>query len=135
MAAYGPGLLAHHVAHRGNIQPEQLGQPVRHRGQTVLLDHLALGTAQVGGQDQSGTPVEQLLQGGQRGADAEVVGHPAAVQRYVEVHPDEDALATGTLVARQAATTRSADSLRITTSASLLATAMRTWSGLSKHHL
>jgi hypothetical protein len=46
----------------------------------------------MGGEHHPGAALAQLLDGGQGGADASVVGHPAIVERHVEVHPDEHAL-------------------------------------------
>src|SRR5271154_1577301 len=55
-------------------------------------DRLALGTAEVGAEDDLGSVAERVLDGGERLADAGVVGDDAVLEGDVEVDADEDAL-------------------------------------------
>jgi hypothetical protein len=61
------------------------------------------------------TPLEQQLERGQRSADPRVVGDPAALERDVQVRPDEDDLAADVRIldrAGQAHSTRPTRSTR-----------------------
>ena len=73
---------------------EQFAQPVDHGAQRVLGIRLALGTAQVRGQDDLGLVLEGVDDGGQRGHDARVVGDGRAVfgERHIEIDADKDPL-------------------------------------------
>ena len=73
---------------------EQFAQAVDDGAQRVLWIGLALGTAEVRGQDDLGLVAEGVFDGGQRGHDAGVVGDGRAVfsERHVEVDADEDPL-------------------------------------------
>ena len=72
---------------------EQDAQALGHRLQAHLRIGLALGTAQVRGQNQARAVTQRVLDGGQGFADAGVVHHPSVVERNVEVHPHEDSFA------------------------------------------
>jgi hypothetical protein len=73
---------------------EQVAEAGGHPGEAHAFVHLALGSAEVGGQDHLGAQIAQEADGGQGGADAGVVGDRAAVVLgHVEVDPDQDALA------------------------------------------
>jgi len=92
-AGCGLDLRSHTVPRRLHGPPEQLREPRRDRRHAQLFDDLALGAAEVRGEDDGAPLAEQVLDGRQRGADACVVGHATALERYVEVDPHEHALA------------------------------------------
>ena len=75
------------------FQTEPLPEPIRHRGEPKLLDDGALGAAEVRREDERRAALQQLAEGGERCPDPQVVGHLAARQGDVVVHPDEHALA------------------------------------------
>ena len=83
-----------HVDRFADLLVEQLAQAVDDRAQRILRIRLALGAAQVRGQNDLGPMLERVFDGGQRGHDAGVVGDGRAVfgERHVEVDADEDAL-------------------------------------------
>ena len=83
-----------HVDFGAHLLVKQLAEPVHHRAQRVLWIWLALGAAQVRGQNHLGLVLQRVLDGGQRGNNASVVGDGLAVfsQRHVEIDADEDAL-------------------------------------------
>ena len=73
---------------------QQLAEAGGHGGEAHGLVHLALGPPEVGRQQHLGALADQVVDGGQGGADAGVVGDRAVVvERYVEVHPHQHALA------------------------------------------
>ncbi len=67
------------------------------RAATGLSEYLGIGLAfrspEMRRQDDRGALVERVLDRRQRRADARVVGNRAVLDRHVEVHADEDALA------------------------------------------
>ena len=69
----------------GDLAPEQLGQPLRHRPQRQLRLGLPLGPAQMRAHDHLRALVQQQLDGRHGRADAGVVGHVTGVQRHVQV--------------------------------------------------
>jgi len=77
-------------AHRAS---QQLRQPIRDGLEPEGIVDLALGTAEVAGQNHAGTALQQIADGGQAGANARVVGDPAVIQRDVQVGAQEDPLA------------------------------------------
>ena len=91
----GLGVGAHHVGGHDHVFAQQLAQPLGHRLQGQLGLHLALGLAQVGAGDDSRPLVQQVLDSGQGGADALVVGDGVGglVLRDVEVAAQEHLLA------------------------------------------
>ncbi len=72
---------------------EQLAQRLGRRLQAELRIRAALRPAQVAHQDQRGALLQDVLDGGQRGADALVVRDRAVLHRDVEVDAHQDALA------------------------------------------
>ena len=70
----GLGVGADHVPGHDHRLAQQLAEADGHRLQGQLGLHLALGLAQVGAGDHSGALVQQVLNGGQSGADALIVG-------------------------------------------------------------
>jgi hypothetical protein len=104
-------LQQHHIAlsHRGHLGlgvgadaavglhhglAQQLAEAGGHGGEAHALIHLALGPAEVGGQDHLGALGGEVVDRGQGSADAGVVGDGAGViERYVEVDPHQHALA------------------------------------------
>ena len=89
----GPGVLAHGVGGEGHVAAQKLGQARGGRAQReLLLEALSGRAAQMAHEHHVGTPVHELLDGGQRRADASVVGYRIAVERHVEVHAHEHAL-------------------------------------------
>ena len=83
-----PDLRADHVGRLVDGSVDQLRQPVRGRLERGL-GVTALGPPQVGAQDQPRPALQQQLDRGHRGPDPAVVGHPAVVQRHVEVDAHE----------------------------------------------
>ena len=81
------------VAGHAHLVTEQLGQPIGDRLEAQRVVDLALGPAQVAGQDHAGAALQQVADRGQAGADAGVVGDPTVVERDVQVRAQEDALA------------------------------------------
>ncbi len=77
---------------KGHVGAQQLAQPLGH-GRQRELGLAVLRAPEMRGQQQPRAALAQALDRRQRGADACVVGDALAVQRNVEVHPDEDALA------------------------------------------
>lgn len=72
---------------------EQLGELGLDGLERVLLDLLAVGSAEMGGQDHGlGSLIKSILDGGESGDDSLVVGDGGTVQRNVEVDSDEDSL-------------------------------------------
>jgi len=73
---------------------EELAEPVDDRAEAVLWVHLALGTPEVRGEDHLRLVAEGVLDGGERFADAGVVGDLAAVfgERHIEINADEEVL-------------------------------------------
>jgi hypothetical protein len=74
----------------------QPGQLLPDRSEVELGVGGTFGTAQVGAGGDLGPPGQQVLEGGEGGPDAEVVGHRKRVvgarpERNVEVDPDQDA--------------------------------------------
>jgi hypothetical protein len=83
----GPRLVA--VLGQRDLGAEQLAETPRDGAERVLRLGLALGPAQVRGDDDPRPRLAQLLQRGDGGADATVVGDPRSVERDVEVRADE----------------------------------------------
>jgi hypothetical protein len=81
------------VAGEGHLLLQQLAQRLGDEGQAHLRHDLALGAVEVGQQDDLGALCRQVVDGRQGRAQAGVVGDLAAVDRHVEVHPDQGALA------------------------------------------
>ncbi len=100
LAGHLAGHFADAIGRKGHVDVlaqllvEQFAQPVDHRAQRVLGIRLALGTAQVRGQNHLGLALQGVDDGGQRGHDAGVVGDGRAVfgERHVEIDADEDPL-------------------------------------------
>ena len=94
------GYFADAVRRKGDVDAlaqllaEQDTQPVNHRTQRILRIGLALGAAQVRGQNHFGLAPQCVIDGGQRGHDAGVVGDGRAVfgERHVEIDADEQPL-------------------------------------------
>ena len=81
------GNFAHAIGREGHIDRvvvlflvEQLAQPVDHRPQRILRIRLALGPAQVRGQNHLGLVPQRVFDGGQRGHNARVVGDLGRLQ-------------------------------------------------------
>ncbi len=72
-----------------------------HRRKAVLRVHFAFGPSEMRGENQASAAAHRQLQRRQRLADARVVAHFAAVQRHVEIHADENALALQVEVANR----------------------------------
>ena len=69
----------------------ELGEPSADRGHGVAVVRRALRPAEVGRRDDGRALLLQPLDGGQRGADAEVVGDGPVLHRDVEVGAQQDA--------------------------------------------
>ena len=66
----------------------------RHRSQAHLGVGLALGPAEVRGENQARAPAERVFERRERLPNPRVVGDlPGVRQRHVEIHSDENALA------------------------------------------
>ena len=116
----GLGVGAHHIGGHDDVLAQQLAQPLGNRGQSQglhgllplllgegggilallgLLFHplvkVGLGLAQVGAGDNRRALVQQVLDGGQSGTDALVVGNGTGglVLGHVEIAAQEDLLA------------------------------------------
>ena len=83
-----------HIDRFAEFLVEEFAEAQGDRAQRVLWIGLALGTAEVRGQNDLGLAPEGVDDGGQRGHNAGVVGDGGAVfsERHVEVDADEDAL-------------------------------------------
>ena len=94
------GNFAHAVGREGHVDGfaellvEEFAEAVDDGAQRILRIRLALGAAEVRGKNDLGVTAQGVLDGGQRGDDAGVVGDFLAVfgERHVEVDADEDAL-------------------------------------------
>ncbi len=71
---------------------EQFAEAHDDGAQAHGVDALALGAAEVGGEDDLGLVADRVLDGGDGLADARVVGDEAVLEGDVEVDTDEDAL-------------------------------------------
>ena len=90
----GLGVWADGVGGERHGATEQLGEAQGRRAQReLLLEALARRTAEVAHEDDAGAFVDQFLDGGQRSADAGIVGADAICHGDVEVDADEHALA------------------------------------------
>ena len=90
----GLGLLAVGVVDELHVIARELGELVGGRLQGERgLGAVALGAAEVAHEDDLGTLLFKVLNRGDGGADAGVVGHDAVLQGDVEVNAHEDALA------------------------------------------
>ena len=87
-----PSAPSRPVLHESDVGAQQLAQTGRDRAEGVLgVVRTGLRPAEVRGDDDPRTGVAQPLQGGDRGADAPVVGDGRAVQGDVEVGAHEHA--------------------------------------------
>ena len=94
------GLRARVVAHRVGCEhdglAQELGELLRGGAQRErLLEALARRAAEVAHEHDARALRDELLDGGQRGADARVVGDGAVLHRHVEVDAHERALPGG----------------------------------------
>ncbi len=87
------GILADDVLGQHDRLAQLFGQAGGDGGQGVLHIELALGAAQVRGQDDGRIVIQQVLDGGQSRHDAGLVRDLVAVQRDVEVAANEHFLA------------------------------------------
>ena len=78
----------------GHGLTQQFAQAGGHGGEAHGVVHLTLGTAEVSRQDHLGALADQVVDRGQGGADAGVVGdRTGLVQGHVEINPHENAFA------------------------------------------
>ena len=87
------------VAGHGHVPPQELAQALADRPQPEPVLDLAVGPAEVAGEDDLRARAEERRDRRQGGPDARVVGDLAVGERDVEVDADEDALARGVEVA------------------------------------
>jgi hypothetical protein len=87
-----PGPVADRFGRELHHIPDQLGQTRRH-GLQREVGVVALGASQVRDQHQRRAALSQLLDRGQGGPDAGIVGDRSVVKRDVEVHSHKDPLA------------------------------------------
>ena len=96
----GLGLLAVGVVNELHVVAGELGELVGSRLEGERgLGTVALGAAEVAHEDDLGALVLEVLDGGDGGAHARVVGDDAVLQGHVEVNAHEDALARDVRVA------------------------------------
>ena len=81
------------VAGDRDVAAEQLGQALTDRPESQPVLDLAVGPAEVAGQDDPRAALEQEVDGRNGGPDPRIVGHLAVGERHVEVDPHEDPLA------------------------------------------
>ena len=91
----GLGVLTDDILGEDHVLPQQLAQALGHGSQGEGLLPLPLGLAQVGAGDDGGVLLQQVLDGGQGGHDALVVGDDAGglVLGHIEVAAQQDLLA------------------------------------------
>ena len=91
----GLSLLAHNgvVIGEHNVLAQQLAQTHGYGSQAELLFGAVLGLAQMAAQDHLATVLDQLLDGGQGGNDAVIVGDHALLHGNVEIAAHQNALA------------------------------------------
>ncbi len=82
------------IARARHVHPEELAQALGDRPQAQSVLDLAVGPAEVAGQDDPGALREQGPDRGEGGPDARVIGDLAVLEGNVEVDADEDTLAT-----------------------------------------
>ena len=88
------GVVAHRVGGEHHGLAHKLGELLGGGTQRErLLEALAGRTAEMAHEDDARAVVDELLDGGQRRADARVVGDGAVLHRHVEVDAHEHALA------------------------------------------
>ena len=87
------GALPHGVGRERDLAAQQLTEAPGHRLQGVRRVGFALRATEVRGHDHPGAGVGQPPDGRDAGPDPAVVGDPGAVERDVEVGPDEHPLA------------------------------------------
>jgi hypothetical protein len=83
------------IIQRGNGPAQKGSQPLAHRSQAQGIVDLASGSTEVGAQHHLALPLQQVLDGGQGGAQAMIVigdEFRALLNRHVEVNPDQDGL-------------------------------------------
>ncbi len=88
----GLGVGADHIGRHNHILAQQLGQPVSHDLQREALFPLPLGPAQVGAGNDRSAVAQQVLDGGQGGHNALVIGDHAGllVQGHVKIAAEQD---------------------------------------------
>ena len=77
----------------GTFRPSSCAQALGDRPEPEAVLDLAVGPAEMAGQDDPRALAEQVADRRDRGADARIVGDLAVLERDVEVDADEDALA------------------------------------------
>ena len=89
------GVLAHHgvVVCKGDRLAQQLAQAHSHGGQAELCLGAVLGLAQMAAQDDLAAVGNELLDGGQGGDNAVVVGDDPVLHGHVEIAANQHALA------------------------------------------
>ena len=92
------GAGAERVAGDRDGLAQQLAEALADRAEPEAVADLAVGAAEVAGEDHAGALRLEVADRRERRADARVVGDPAVLERDVEVDADEDALARGVQV-------------------------------------
>jgi hypothetical protein len=87
------GADAEGIACDRHVAAQQLGQPLADRAQAKAVGDLAVGSAQVAGEDDLRPGLHERDDGRDRGADPRVILHLAVGERDIEVDAHEDALA------------------------------------------
>ena len=81
------------VSSHGHLDVQEFLQSSGHGLEAHLGIDLALGAAQMGAQDDGGIVLQQITDGGQSAADADIIGDLAVlIQRHVEIAAQEDFL-------------------------------------------
>ena len=91
MGADGLGPVADDLVERHHLHLEELPEAIGDGPEAELVARLAVGPAEVRGHHERRPALPELAEGGDGRADPQVVGHPAAFDRHVEVDADEDA--------------------------------------------
>jgi hypothetical protein len=89
------GVVPDDVGRHDDLTVEQLAEPRRHRRHGVRGVRGALGTTEVGCDDDARTLSEQVLDRRYRGTHTEVVGDLPFAERHVQVGPYEDTFPRG----------------------------------------
>jgi hypothetical protein len=90
VSADGLGPVADRLVQRHHVEAEQLAEGVGDGPEPEVVVGLALRSPEMGGDDQRGTPVEEIAERRDGGADPHVVRDPGTFERHVEVGADED---------------------------------------------
>src|SRR4051794_22334571 len=92
------GARAQRVTRDRHGPAEELAEALADGTQSIAVAHLAVGPAEMAGEDDPRALAHEIADRRECGADPGVIRDLAVLQGDVEVHPDEDALARGVQV-------------------------------------